>query len=276
MTLLEISDLSVRYLKSSQWALEGVNFIGEKEELTIVVGPSGCGKSTLAQAILGLIPAFIEAEILGKIKIMGKLLEELSRKDIIQFLGYVPQYPADFTINLLVEEEIAFSLENLAYPRNEIQSCIVDILDQLEISHLRYRLITELSSGELQRVALATAIAPRPPILIFDEPMARIDPKSEITLARILYNLAQNGHLVIAFEHRLDYLLPLADRIIILENGKVIADGKPRSLLDSIKHVDLPEVSELNWQDIRQQPLSINEAKRHLLKLFSEISQIID
>lgn len=271
MTLLEISDLSVRYLKSSQWALEGVNFLGKKEELTIVAGPSGCGKSTLAQAILGLIPAFIEAEILGKIKIMGKLLEELSRKDIIQFLGYVPQYPADFTINLLVEEEIAFSLENLAYPRNEIQSCIVDILDQLEISHLRYRLITELSSGELQRVALATAIAPRPPILIFDEPMARIDPKSEITLARILYNLAQNGHLVIAFEHRLDYLLPLADRIVILENGKVIADGKPRSLLDSIKHVDLPEVSELNWQDITQQPLSINEAKRHLLKHFSEI-----
>ncbi len=265
MVLLEISNLSVRYQNSSQWALEEVNFSVENEELIVVVGPSGCGKSTLAKAILGLIPAFTEVEIFGKIKIRGKLLDKLSRKDIIQFLGYVPQYPADFTINMLVEEEIAFSLENLAFSRKEIQSSIRYTLDQLDISHLRYRLMTELSSGELQRVALATAIAPNPPILIFDEPMARIDPKSEITLARTLQNLSQTGHLVIAFEHRLDYILPLADRVILLENGRLIGDDEPRSLLEKMRDIDLPEVSEVNLPGITQQLLDINEAKRFLL-----------
>ncbi len=271
MTLLEISNLSVRYHSSSQWAIEEVNFSVEKEELIIVAGPSGCGKSTLAQAILGLIPAFVEAEILGKIRIKKKLLDDLSRKDIIQLLGYVPQYPADFTISLLVEEEIAFSLENLAYPRGEIKSRITDVLNQLEISHLRYRLMTELSSGELQRVALATALAPRPPILIFDEPMARIDPKSEITLARILQNLSQKGHLVIAFEHRLDYLLPLADRVLLLENGRLVADSEPRSLLERMKDIDLPEVSEIIFPGIIKRALDLDEAEMLLLKNFPKI-----
>lgn len=270
MSLLEINDLFVRYLNSAQWALEEVNFSVKKEELIIVAGSSGCGKSTLAKSILGLIPAFVEAKTLGKIKIKEKLLDKLSRKEIIQIIGYVPQYPADFTINMLVEEEIAFSLENLAYPRKEIHSRITNVLDQLEISHLRNRLMTELSSGELQRVALATAIAAKSPILIFDEPMARIDPKSEITLARLLHYLSQNGHLVIAFEHRLDYLLPLADRVILLENGRLIADGEPRSVLDKMKDIDLPEVSEIFFPGISQEILDLDEGKRVLLEMIND------
>ncbi len=271
MSLLDISDLSVRYHGSSSWALEGINFSVRKKELIIVAGSSGCGKSTLAQTILGLIPAFVDAEILGKIAIKKKAVNEITRKEIVQLFGYVPQYPADFTTSLLVEEEVAFILENLAFPQHKIQSRIRDVFDQLEISHLHYRLMTELSSGELQRVALATALAPQPPILILDEPMARIDPKSEIKLAFTLHRLSLQGHLVLAFEHRLDYLLPLADRMIILDNGRLVADGEPRSLLESMKFVDLPEVSELIFQGIEQQPLSIDEAKTHLLKISSEI-----
>lgn len=273
MAILEICDLSIRYLNSSQWALREVNFSIDKEELVVVAGPSGCGKSTLAQSILGLIPAFVEAEILGTIKIKKRCLDELSRRDIIQFLGYVPQYPADFTISLLVEEEIAFSLENLSFSREQIKSRITNVLDQLEISHLRYRLMTELSSGELQRVALATALAPRPPILIFDEPMARIDPKSEIKLAQTLKNLSLNGHLVVAFEHRLDYLLPLADRILLLDDGKMVANGKPRSLLDEIKDVDLPEVSRLTFPSVTQRALDLDEAEKILLQMITESSK---
>ncbi|MFX1514959.1 MAG: ABC transporter ATP-binding protein [Promethearchaeota archaeon] len=272
MSLLEISNLSVRYTSSSQWALKEVDFSIEKEELVVVAGSSGCGKSTLAQTILGLIPAFIDAEILGKINIKEKCLDELSRGEIVQLCGYVPQYPADFSINMLVEEEIAFSLENLAYSRKRIQSCLTSVLDQLEIPHLRYRLMTELSSGELQRVALATAMAPRPPILILDEPMARIDPKSEITLAELLKNLSQNGHLIIAFEHRLDYLLPLADRVILLENGKLIADDESRAVLEKIRNIDLPEVSEVSFPGINQRMLDIEEAKIMLSKKFHETS----
>ena len=270
MVLLEIDNLSVKYQNSLQWALEEINFSIEKAEIILVVGSSGCGKSTLAQAILGLIPAFVEAEIHGKVKINGKLLDKLSRREIIQNMGYVPQYPADFTINMLVEEEIAFSLENLALPKKEIQTRITYVLDQLGIPHLRHRLMTELSSGELQRVALATAIAPKPLILIFDEPMARIDPRSEIILAKVLYNLSRDGHLIIAFEHRLDYLLPLADRVILLQDGKLIAEGKSRSLLTKIQDVDLPEVSEIHIPEVNRQIVELDEAKSLLLKKIPE------
>lgn len=271
MPLLEISKFSVRYQDSSIQALKDINLSISREELIIVAGTSGCGKSTLAQSILGLIPTFVKAEVLGKIRIQGVTVSELARKDIVQKVGYVPQYPADFITSMLVEEEVAFVLENLAFPPDTIQERIQAVFEQLEITHLQYRLMTELSSGELQRVALAAALAPQPPLLILDEPMARIDPKSEIILANLLYKLKQQGHLVLAFEHRLDYLLPLADRVLILENGRLIGDGEPRSLIEMIKHVDLPEVSELNWNGRANQFLSLNEASDQFLKKFFEI-----
>ncbi len=269
MSLLDIRNLSVSYAGSRSWALEAINFQAENGELIIVAGSSGCGKSTLAQTILGLIPTFIEAKMKGTILIKGISLDKLSREEKVRIMGYVPQYPADFTTSLLVEEEVAFLLENLACPSVEIQTRLMKVLNQLGIFDLRYKLITELSSGELQRVALSTVLAHQPPILILDEPMARIDPKSEITLVHILKDLARQGHLILAFEHRLDYLLPAADRLLLLEQGKLIGNGKPESILEKIQNVDLPEVSELNWLGLEKRNLSLKEAKTSLLNFIT-------
>ncbi len=101
--------------------------------------------------------------------------------------------------------------------------------------------------------------------------MARIDPKSEIMLASILKNLTHQGHLIIAFEHRLDYLLPLADRLLLLDNGNLVADGEPRLLLDKIKDIDLPEVSELSFPNNTQRALDLDEAKMLIIEDFSEL-----
>jgi energy-coupling factor transporter ATP-binding protein EcfA2 len=269
LSLLDIRNLSVSYSGTSIWALKNINFQADKGELIIVAGSSGCGKSTLAQTILGLIPTFIEANMKGTILIQETPIEKLTRKQRIEIMGYVPQYPADFTISLLVEEEVAFLLENLAYKPKDIQNRIIKVLKQLGILDLRYRLITELSSGELQRVALSTVLAHQPQILILDEPMARIDPKSEITLVHILKDLAQQGHLILAFEHRLDYLLPVADRLLLLEHGKLIGNGRPESLLERIQNVDLPEVSELKWPGLVQRNLSLKEAQSSLINFIA-------
>lgn len=266
MNLLEIRNLSVKYPNEKNKALIEINFAAQEGELIIVAGSSGSGKSTLAQTILRLIPSFIKAKREGLVKVNGLEQSEISRKELIQLIGYIPQYPADFTTSLLVEEEIAFLLENLAFPAEEIKIRITQVLNQLGIPHLRYRLITELSSGELQRVAIANVLAHRPKILILDEPMARIDPKTEIYLAKILKELTLQGHLILAFEHRLDYLLPFADRLLLLEEGKLIGDDKPELLLAQIKDVDLPEVSELNWPGIKHRYLTIEEAKISLLE----------
>jgi iron complex transport system ATP-binding protein len=142
---------------------------------------------------------------------------------------------------------------------------LLEVLNQLEISHLQKRLITELSSGELQRVALATALAPKPPVLILDEPMARIDSKMEINLAKILNDIARHGQSVIIFEHRLDYLLIYADYLILLDSGKIDAQGKPIEIIDKLETVDIPEVSRINWPGLMYRPLSLSQARELLL-----------
>jgi len=143
--MLEISNLGVKYKRATDWALKGINLQAGKGELIVIAGPSGSGKSTLAQTILGLIPAFVNAEIAGEIKIKKIKIESLTRKERVEIFAYVPQYPADFATSLLVEEEIAFPLENMAFTREKIVERIDQVLELLEINHLRMRLTTELS-----------------------------------------------------------------------------------------------------------------------------------
>ncbi|MBY9001729.1 MAG: ATP-binding cassette domain-containing protein [Candidatus Heimdallarchaeota archaeon] len=246
--MLRVKNLSVRYEESTRKALDSINFDVSPGEFVIIAGASGSGKSTLAQALIQLIPNFVSAKIDGSITYKNKEIINLPRTELLEIFGYVPQYPSDFTTSLLVEEEIAFTLENLAIKREKIIEKLENSLSLMEIEHLRHRLVTELSSGELQRVALASALAFKPALLVLDEPIARIDPKTEIKLVNILRKIANQGHIVLAFEHRLDYILAEADRIILLEKGKIIADGKPSTFIDLLINIDPPEISEIAYK----------------------------
>ena len=232
--MLQIKDLTVRYLTGKKDALKSINLEAHKGEFIVIAGSSGSGKSTLAQVLMTLIPNFVEAKITGDVSYDGTSFNNLTREKIVEILGYVPQYPSDFTTSLLVEEEIVFLLENLALDTEQISSRLNQVLTELEINHLQRRVIPELSSGELQRVFLASALAFTPPIIILDEPIARIDPKTEVKIVDKLRDLADQGHLVIAFEHRLDYILTKADRLIILDNGSIVNDGIPSKLIVEI------------------------------------------
>lgn len=261
----------MKYASDSVWALKNINFQADKGKLILFAGASGSGKSTLAQALLGLIPSFINAEISGEIWLNNFRLNDLTRKEKLQNIGYLPQYPADYTISLLVEEEIAFPLENFRFSKLEVALRIDKILTKLNILNLKNRLITELSSGELQKVALATILAIKPPLLILDEPIARIDSYSEIIIANLLRELALEGHLVLLFEHRLDYLLPLIDYMIILEKGVIIAEGLPNDLLDHLKNVDIPEVSRISKKILFPRSLNINDAFTRIISKLNSI-----
>ncbi|MHA1198607.1 MAG: ATP-binding cassette domain-containing protein, partial [Candidatus Heimdallarchaeaceae archaeon] len=148
------------------------------------------------------------------------------------------------------------------------------IIDLLGIEHLRNRLITELSSGELQRVSLASALAFLPPILVLDEPIARIDPKAEVEFANLLRKIADRGHIVLAFEHRLDYLLDKADRLIVLDKGKVICDGNPEKHIHILKEIDPPEISLLNVENKKTSFLSIDKAVKAFLVTLEKLKKI--
>ncbi|MCE7738522.1 MAG: ATP-binding cassette domain-containing protein [Candidatus Heimdallarchaeota archaeon] len=247
--MLQINDLTVRYMTSNEDALKCINFEASKGEFVVFAGPSGSGKSTLAQVLMTLIPNFTEADISGEISYNGISFKDLTREKLVSLLGYVPQYPSDFTISLLVEEEIVFLLENLALDSEEIISRLNQVLAELEISSLQRRVIPELSSGELQRVFLASALAFAPPIIILDEPIARIDPKTEVKLVELLRKLADNGHLVIAFEHRLDYIVTKADRLVILKKGKIVSDEHPLDNISLLEDIDPPELSLIDFRN---------------------------
>ncbi len=277
--MLIIDDLCIRYPNSNKWALESLTFNIEKPELVVFAGASGSGKSTLAQTLLTLIPYFQDAEVRGKIVLENKDLNALSRQEMIDLMGYVPQYPADFLTSLIVEEEIVFPLENRQFKQQLIHNSLKKITEELDITHLLRRLVTELSSGELQRVEIATAFAHIPKIVVLDEPLARIDSASEEKLVHFLKHLVSKGHLVLVFEHRLDYLFANADRVIVLEEGKIVANNTPDRVIEHLRHVDLAEVSEL--LSFNSQPiLTIEEAKTLLskkankLKLYSEYKKL--
>jgi len=270
--MLQINDLTVRYLTSNNNALKGINFEASKGEFVVVAGPSGSGKSTLAQVLMTLIPNFTEADISGEIFYDGISFKDLTREKFVSLLGYVPQYPSDFTTSLLVEEEIVFLLENLALDSEEIISRLNQVLAELEISSLQRRVIPELSSGELQRVFLASALAFAPPIIILDEPIARIDPKTEVKLVELLRKLANNGHLVIAFEHRLDYIVTKADRLIILNKGEIVSDGHPSNTIDLLEEIDPPELSLIDFKN-KEKIISL-EDQVDLKSIISNIKKV--
>lgn len=268
-SLFEISNLGIKYRGSSNWTLQNVSFVANPGEITLVTGASGSGKSTLARALMTLIPKFYPALVEGEISLDGEDVNSTSRLEFLKRCGYVPQYPADFTTTLSVEEEIVLSLENLGFSPEQVLKRLSEVFTLLEISHLRKKVQTELSSGELQRVSLAAAIAPNVPVLILDEPMARIDLKSEINLVKILLDLAMQGKTIIAFEHRLDYLLSVANKVVFLADGTVHSIGTPKDIISCLINVDLPEVSLIKLKDHTKQFLSIREAEKGLKQILS-------
>ncbi|MHA1199091.1 MAG: ATP-binding cassette domain-containing protein, partial [Candidatus Heimdallarchaeaceae archaeon] len=129
--MLDVKNLSVKYSKAKKLALDSITISAEPGEFVVIAGPSGSGKSTLAKVILGLIPAFEQAQVTGRLYYDNKNLDDYTRKDRIELLGYVPQYPSDFTTTLLVEEEIVFMLENLGLNPEKIKKILEEIIDLL-------------------------------------------------------------------------------------------------------------------------------------------------
>ncbi len=259
--MLNVKNLWVRYKSANKWVLQDITFKIERGKFVIVCGPSGSGKSTLAKALIGLIPFFYPAEIRGEIHIKNKSPLKTPTSELMKDIGYVPQYPSDYTTSLLVRDEIIFPLENMGYNSEEIEKRLERILSELEILHLKNRLVTELSAGEMQKVALATALAHEPEILILDEPFARLDPKSQRNFAQTLAELRQTGITIVIFEHRLDHILSLADFVLILQEGHKIGYDVPQKLIHHLQNIDLGEISSAFLQlGYQPPPLTLEEA----------------
>ncbi|MGB7537397.1 MAG: ABC transporter ATP-binding protein [Anaerolineales bacterium] len=241
--LLQVSNLTFRYRDRTEPAVRDIRFSLARGELLLLSGCSGCGKTTLVRCINGLIPRSYRGEIQGSIALNGKDSAPLSLGQISQIVGTVLQDPERQIVASHVMQEVAFGLENLALPRDEVESRVMGTLEYLGIGHLAERETFSLSGGEKQKVALAGALAMKPSILLLDEPLASLDPASAREALALFRRLADEGIAVLIIEHRVENVLSVhPDRTIYMENGQIIYAGSADGLIDAVdyRQVKLP------------------------------------
>ena len=281
MILIRIRDLTFHYGDASKPALQDVNLEVEDGEFVLVTGPSGCGKSSLCRCLNGLIPHFYGGKIAGGLEVQGLDVMKHTTKELATRVGMVFQDPENQLVAMDVEREIAFGLENLAFPKGVIAKRMEESLDTLGISGLRYRQVHELSGGEKQKVIIASVLALHPDILVLDEPTSELDPKSAEEVLSVVQRLNDElGITVILVEHRLDRVVHLVDRMIVLDEGRIVADGNPRAVLSNCDIASLgagvPPIVRIvqrlrgNGVNVDGIPLTVKEGRSMLKEVFRE------
>ncbi|EEZ41244.1 ABC transporter ATP-binding protein [Photobacterium damselae] len=222
------------------WALEkptlkNINLTINKGEKIVIVGPSGSGKSTLGQCLNGLIPHAIKGDCSGTLTINGQDTQKLKLDDCTSMVGTVLQDTDGQFVGLSVGEDIAFVLENQMIEQKEMHNIVQATADMMDLTSIIDLSPFDLSGGQKQRVSLAGVMVDDVEILLFDEPLASLDPKTGKAAIEIIDDLHQKtGKTVIIIEHRLeDVLHRPVDRIIMMERGEIVADLTPNQLLAS-------------------------------------------
>ncbi|MHA6530366.1 ABC transporter ATP-binding protein [Paenibacillus sp. BAC0078] len=234
-TVLEFKDFTFKYRAQQEPTLRGINLRIHEGEKVLIVGPSGSGKSTLAHCINGLIPFAYAGEMSGALKLMGQDTKELGITQLSKAVGTVLQDPDGQFVGLTVGEDIAFSLENAATPQAEMKDKVAAAARAADIQELLSASPQELSGGQKQKTMLAGVLVGNVDILLFDEPLASLDPFTGTKAIELIDRVQrETGKTVIIIEHRLEEVLHRAvDRIIVMNDGAIAADMPAAELLCS-------------------------------------------
>jgi energy-coupling factor transport system ATP-binding protein len=232
MSVLALEDVSYRYAGAAVPALDRVSLEVEPGELVLLVGDTGCGKSTVLRAANGLVPHFHGGTMAGRVLVAEMDTREHGPGELAGAVGSLFQDPETQVVMGTVRAELAFGLENRGEPPAAVARGVEEAALALGVAHLLERSTAELSGGELQRVALAAALAGRPSLLLLDEPTSQLDPVAGDELMGVLRRLNEDLDVAIVLaEHRLERCLAAADRVIALDAGRVVCDATPEEFL---------------------------------------------
>ena len=234
-SIISFEHFGFQYTAQAEPTLYDINLNISKGEKVLIAGPSGCGKSTLAHCINGLIPNSYSGTATGKLTVSGRDAKTMSLFDLSQVVGTVLQDSDGQFIGLTVAEDMAFALENDCMPQGEMRALVEKVAHLVDVDGVLSHAPQEISGGQKQRAALGGVMVSGVDVLLFDEPLANLDPAAGKKAVELIDEIqAQTGCAVVIIEHRLeDVLHRKVDRIVLMGEGRILYDGDPDTLLCS-------------------------------------------
>ena len=230
---VDIRNVTYTHWNQTEPTLHDLSLQISRGTLTVLVGPSGSGKSTLCDLFNGVIPHLLGGKMEGDVWVDGANTRQVAVKDLSQKVGRVFQDTETMFSTLYVEDEIAFGPENLCFEVADIRQTVEDLLSQTDLFERRHHLVWNLSGGQLQKLGLAAVLAMHPQLIVLDEPTANLDPGATLAVHDLLLSLRNQGITVVLVTRELDEFLAKADRLVVLEAGRVLAVGEPRQVLQA-------------------------------------------
>lgn len=284
MAIIEIEQLDFTYPEGSKPILRDIHLQIEKGEFVVLCGTSGCGKSTLLKHLKRELTPHGQRS--GSIRFNGIELSELSQRDAASEIGYVLQNPENQIVTDKVWHELSFGLENLGLDTMTIRRRVAEMASFFGIQNWFRKNTTDLSGGQKQLLNLASIMVMQPKVLILDEPTSQLDPIAASEFIATLTKLNKElGLTIILVEHRLEEVYPLADRVVIMDDGVIISNGSPVEAAVNLRQVDpehpmllgLPTPIRVHhyFKKDEQVPLTIRDGSQWLSKYFSENSKDI-
>ena len=235
MAIINLQNVTYKYPLTDVPVLQDINLQVEAGEFVAVIGPNGAGKSTLCYTLAGFVPHFFKGELEGTVEVAGVESQNSTLSEWVLNVGLAFQNPfnqisgAKYT----VFEELAFGLENIGIPREEMKVRVEDAMRLTGISDLADRSPYSLSGGQQQRVALTSILVMQPKVLVLDEPTSQMDPIGTREVFGVIHSMAERGMTVILVEHKVEWIAKFADRVIALKEGQILLDGTPSEVLTS-------------------------------------------
>ena len=235
MAIVNLQNITYKYPLTHSPALQNISLQVEEGEFVAIVGPNGAGKSTLCYTLAGFVPHFFKGELTGTVEVAGIESHNSTLSEWVVNVGLAFQNPfnqisgAKYT----VFEELAFGLENIGIPRQEMITRVEEAMKLTGISDLAARSPYSLSGGQQQRVALTSILVMQPKVLVLDEPTSQMDPIGTREVFGVIHTMAQRGMTVILVEHKVEWIAQFADRVIALKDGQILLDGTPAEVLTS-------------------------------------------
>ena len=203
-----------------------------KGDFLVVTGESGSGKSSLCMAMTGAIPHYFGGVMKGMVYVDGKATTQTTISDLAGRVGAMLDDYDSQLVAMTVEEEIAFSLENKGVAPEKIEAAITEALEKVSMTPYRHRPLSNLSGGQRQRLVIAGVLATNPDILVFDEPTSALDPEGTHAFYELIHELnVKYGHTIVVIEHSLEAALPYANRLVLLDEGKIVCDADVETTL---------------------------------------------